>query len=196
MADLALIAAVKDGDAEAIERLTSGGADINEQDEHGWTPLMWAAGRGDTLSISAFLDRGSDVTVVCPDGRTALMIAKAAGHRKVIALLVEAEKMRGVWKDPLATCSYCRSYHLSELRSFEGWAEATPSKTAGTAGGDSPVGSDVWPLYDESIVYLHQDLTVTRSMWQGEGVLFDEVTSEWREFCENTLGFCIPEHLL
>ena len=45
-------------------------------------------------------------------------------------------------------------------------------------------------------MYVHQDLTVTRSMWHGEDVLLNEVTPAWRAFCETTLRFEIPEDVL
>jgi len=41
-------------------------------------------------------------------------------------------------------------------------------------------------------VFLHQDLTVTSSMWHNEDVVFDNVTPEWQEFCHTVLNFRVP----
>ena len=106
MTDTSLIEAVKTGDMQAIEGLIRTGADVHERDEHGWTPLNWAAGKGDARAVALLLERGADVTLTGRDGRTALMIAKAAERRETAALLTEAEKQRGVWRDPRETRQY------------------------------------------------------------------------------------------
>ncbi|MFD0385167.1 hypothetical protein ACFQ2B_31805 [Streptomyces stramineus] len=43
------------------------------------------------------------------------------------------------------------------------------------------------------MLYLHHDLTVTRSLWHGEDVVFDAVTPEWERFCRETLAFAVPD---
>jgi hypothetical protein len=173
-----LIAAARDGDIGTIDRLLGGGADVNERDEHGWTALNWAAGKGDAKMVARLLERGADVTLTGRDNRTPLMIASAADRREVVDLLTEAERKRGVWKDPRETRRYCKAFRACDLRAFPGW----------------PVGAAALP--DDQIVYLHQDFTVTRSMWHGEDVLFDAVSSDWKAFCEGTLAFAIPADLL
>jgi len=197
-ADPELITAVKEGDIDQVRDLCEGGADLHQQDEHGWTPLNWAAGQGHVELVRLLLDRGADVTRTGRDNRTPLMIAKAAGREEVAELLTEAEKEKGVWQDPRETRPYCKAYYLEELRRFDGWTE---NEAAGAGDGDhaaeGPDGDEVaGPLADQSIIYVHQDFTVTRSMWHGEDVVFDEVTPDWRVFCETKLEFAIPEDLL
>jgi hypothetical protein len=174
-----MIAAAKTGDVGVVDRLLGAGGDVNERDEHGWTPLNWAAGKGDARMVVALLERGADVTATGRDNRTALMIAKAAGRRDVVSLLAEAEQKRGVWQDPRETRRYCKACRLRDLRAFPEWS-----------------GPDAAALGDEEIVYLHQDFTVTRSMWHGEDVVFDVTSADWKAFCETTLGFAIPDDLL
>jgi hypothetical protein len=77
--------------------------------------------------------------------------------------------------------NYCKAYKLADLRQFSGWVE----KRAENEG----------ELSDDSICYLWDDFTVVRSPVQDKGVLFDDVTPEWREFCATTLQFEIPEDL-
>jgi hypothetical protein len=179
--DLKLIPAVKNGDLQALRQLLDGGANVGECDEHGWTPLAWAAGRGDVESVTALLAAGADVAATGRDNRTPLMIAKAAGRDEVFGVLVEAERRAGVWKDPLESVQYCKAFLAKELRAFPQYANGT-----------GPLAE----LGDDDIVYLHQDYTVTRSMWHGEDVLIDNNSTAWKSFCVDSLTFRVPDDLL
>ena len=44
-------------------------------------------------------------------------------------------------------------------------------------------------------MFLHEDYTVTESMWHNENVIFNQVTPEWKQFCTNQLRFRIPDDL-
>lgn len=191
-----VIDGVKQGDVPLVMQLLESGADVHSRDEHGWTPLNWAAGQGNTEIIKLLLNHGADVTLRGRDNRTALMIAKAAGHKEAIATLTEAEQERGVWEDPREVRPYCKAYYLRDLRRFPSWTEKAPSPTRGdtAAAGDEDDGTT--EMTDESIVYVHQDLTVTRSMWHSEDIVYEDVTPDWRRFCEEVLEFSVPDDLL
>ncbi|HVR09602.1 MAG TPA: ankyrin repeat domain-containing protein [Thermoanaerobaculia bacterium] len=195
-----VIDAAKSGDVEALTRLLAAGGAVNQRDDQGWTPLNWAAGRGDVPMLRLLLDRGADITLTGRDNRTPLMIAKAAGRKEVAAALTAAEQTAGIWLDPRLTRSYCKAFYLRDLRGFPGWSEAggdAKQESSSANGGRQPEAPLVAaPLVADDIVYLHQDLTVTRSMWHGEESIFDAVTPDWREFCTATLAFEIPEDLL
>lgn len=197
--DLKLIEAAKEGDTETAVKLLDEGADVHQRDEHGWTPLNWAAGQGHPETVRLLLERGADVTETGRDNRTPLMIAKAASRKEVAEILTEAEKEKGVWEDPRETRPYCKAYYLRDLRKFDAWTEQDPA-AAGNGDGEKKAAADdeedEGPLTDESIVYVHQDFTVTRSMFHGEDVVYDEVTPEWKQYCEKELEFAIPEDLL
>ncbi|MET0647793.1 MAG: ankyrin repeat domain-containing protein [Pyrinomonadaceae bacterium] len=174
MSDLRLCEAVKNGESAALKGLIAAGADVNEQDEHGWTPLCWAAGVGDAEAARQLLEHGADVFKTGRDQRTPYMIA-LAGHREMAELLREAEDRAGGGRVRPGQ-EYCRAYTLGELRRFPGWP----------AGAEAP---------DEEVLYLHHDFTVTRSIWHGEDIVFDEVSPEWREFCSGSLEFKAPDDL-
>jgi hypothetical protein len=76
---------------------------------------------------------------------------------------------------------YCKAYYLKDLRQFSGWTEKREENQS--------------ELSDESVVYLWDDFVVVRSPVLPGGVLFDQVTPEWQDFCKTTLGFEIPEDL-
>jgi hypothetical protein len=48
-------------------------------------------------------------------------------------------------------------------------------------------------LTPEDVVFLHQNHVVTRSIWQDKDVVLQNVTPEWRTFCDDTLGFKAPD---
>ncbi|HEX6746740.1 MAG TPA: ankyrin repeat domain-containing protein [Longimicrobium sp.] len=178
MAEQPVIEAVRAGDAAAVERALAAGASVDERDERGWTPLCWAAGRGEAALVRLLVDRGADVTLRGTDERTPLMIARAASRAEAAEILAAAEKARGVWQDPGEARRHCKAYRVSDLRGFDGWSEhRAPAQNEG----------DV--LSDEDVVFLHQDLSVTRSVWPGEQVVFAGGTEEWRSYCEQALGF-------
>jgi hypothetical protein len=59
------------------------GADVNEQDLEGATPLHWAADRG-TVGVAAFLlEHAADVSIVDKSGMTALHYAACSGQQEV-----------------------------------------------------------------------------------------------------------------
>jgi hypothetical protein len=76
---------------------------------------------------------------------------------------------------------YCKAYKLADVRQFSGWVEKREENEA--------------ELPDDGICYIWDDFTVVRSPVQDKGVLFDNVTPEWQEFCTTTLRFEIPEDL-
>jgi hypothetical protein len=179
-----VIAAAQRGDIEALKGLLAEGANINEQDEQGWTALHWSAGKGDVDTVKLLLEQQADVTLTGRDNRTAFMVARAAGNQQAAATIAEAEKARGVWKDPRENKPYCKAYYWKDIARYPHW----PSSGSRENGQEQQADAD-------SIVYLHQDFTVTKSVWMGESVIFRNVTPEWVRFCESELKFAIPADL-
>src|SRR5262249_24608460 len=180
--ELRLIDAVKAENVVRVKELIDLGSDIDEQDEHGWTPLNWAAGRGDTELVRLLVERGADVFKVGRDLRTPYDIALAAGHVDVVKMLRQAEDAVEGEKPSRPERKYSKAYHLRSLRDFSGWKEISGQ-------------ADQHSLSDDDVVFIHQDHTVTKSMWHDENVIFNQVTPEWREFCANKLEFKAPTDL-
>lgn len=174
--------AAREGDLKSLEALLDGGTDVDAEDEQGWTALSWAAGQGHADLVRLLLERGADPIHAGRDQRTPLMIARAAGRRDAAELLRAAEQEAGVWEDPAETRPYCKAYYLRQVAQFPGWDADLELET----GDDGP---------SEPVVYLHQDLTVTRSMWHGEDVLYDGSDPAWGPFCRETLEFAVPDDL-
>ena len=193
MSDCALIEAVKAGEYAKAEALIASGAEVNEQDEQGWTALNFAAGKGHLALVKLLLENGADLFKVGRDRRTPYMIALAAGRISVVKYLREVEEAspvgRPVERPPRR---YCRAYRVSDLKGYSGWDETRVDWNEkerfdnGTTGGQ---------LTDEEVVFIHEDFTVMASMWQNENVIFKSGDAAWEEFCMDSLKFKAPEDL-
>lgn len=174
MRELKLIEAAKAGDIEGLEALIAGGEDVGQSDDYGWTALHWAAGKGYTGIIQKLLDAGADIAHTGRDNRTAYKIALAAAQVETAAFLQQQEGI-----GPKAEVRpYCKAYPAEVLRQFPAWSDNQASLDAA------------------AVLYVHQDFSVTLSMWPGENVVFDPRTSEWEAFCTRELAFSAPTDLV
>jgi len=75
--------------AEVIPELAKAGVDVNAIDEHGFTPLMYAAtiDFGDTATLRALLASGADRRIKNESGRTPLQQAKRLGYAQLAKAL-------------------------------------------------------------------------------------------------------------
>ena len=190
MSEMELIEAVRAGNHDSCRELIEAGADVNQQDKQGWTPLCWAAARGDVAAIELLLSHGADASKTGRDLRTPQMIALAAGQAEAVKALRRASSQT----DGEPERQYCAAYQLGELRRFDGWQEHK-LKAAPAADGNGNGHAAEVTLDDSDVVFIHQDYKVTRSMWQDEEVIFDQVSDGWKEFCTSQLGFAVPDGL-
>ncbi len=79
---------VLDEEKEAIEQSLAKGADINETNAYGWTPLMHAARVGNLDVFKLLLEKGADTHLQDDNGRTALMKAILAGHLEIVKIIL------------------------------------------------------------------------------------------------------------
>ena len=188
MNDSTLIEATKAGNYEKVEALIVGGEDINQQDEQGWTALNFAAGAGDLALVKLLVDKGADIFKTGRDLRTPCMIALAAGRDPVVDYLRKVEQSHPGEKPPRLAEKYCKAYHLKDLRNFPAWCESVTNEKPSASGDMQDESSP-----NDQIVFIHQDYTVTESMWHNENVIFDNVDAAWIEFCAGSLGFKTPD---
>ena len=86
--------AAYNADAGQVRNLLQAGGDPNGYDEHGYTPLLWAAFRGavgDQLPVvQALLEAGADIEAVTRAGdSTVSMLAVQSGNEALVRALAE-----------------------------------------------------------------------------------------------------------
>jgi uncharacterized protein len=86
--DSPLTKETRDLNYERVKAVVDAGADLNELDENGFTPLMTAAYYGNGPIVKYLCEKGADVNVRDKDGNTALMYASAFGFENVVKTLL------------------------------------------------------------------------------------------------------------
>jgi hypothetical protein len=90
----ALFYAIEKGNLVYAQKVLSMNFDPNLRADNGYTPLMYAAARGDARMCELLLRNGADVDVVSAEGDTAIELALRVGSQEVADILkgVRAEQ--------------------------------------------------------------------------------------------------------
>ena len=81
--------AIKLGDIDTVRLILDAGADVNTQNEFGYTPLMIASILGQTEIANLLIQRGADIDARDNGGDTAVMYASNFGHTDTVILLIQ-----------------------------------------------------------------------------------------------------------
>ena len=84
---------------------------------------------------------------------------------------------------------YCKAYPLYQLRQFSGWSERAQAAKRIRREVDGEIVEEPRMLTDDVYVYVQRNFTVTDGVFIDENIIFDDVTSEWIEFCRTVLEF-------
>ena len=71
----ALVFAAREGDLESARALLDAGADVNQQTEYGWTPLLTAVNNRNYQLATLLVERGGDVNIANKGGWTPVYLA-------------------------------------------------------------------------------------------------------------------------
>lgn len=85
----ALNRAAEEGHAEAVRLLLRHGANVNDRDQSGQTPLLKASLNGHLPCVMALLEGGADPNVQTKSGFTGLMHASYKGYSEIVRLSLE-----------------------------------------------------------------------------------------------------------
>lgn len=83
-----LIEAVQSGDMKQLMSLLNKGVDPNLREDHGWTPLHWAAQEGNDRVVKSLIRAGAIVDALDNQGFSALILAIGEGHAGTVCLLI------------------------------------------------------------------------------------------------------------
>ncbi|KAH6568392.1 hypothetical protein BASA50_005381 [Batrachochytrium salamandrivorans] len=86
----ALLISVSGAHLEVTQLLLKMGANANDKNAYGWSPLMLAALNGDFPHVKLLLHHGAQIDTTSDLGLTALTCAVRAGNLQVVHLLVES----------------------------------------------------------------------------------------------------------
>jgi len=98
---------------------------------------------------------------------------------------------------------YCKAYPLTRFREFAGWTEhpgsldatETPATDTPAAGTPADGAAGAAETGDQEVyLFLQENYVVTNGVFMDEGVVFDAVSPEWKEFCHTVLEFEIPPY--
>ena len=80
----ALMLGSEGGYEPVVKSLLLAGANVNSQDNDGWTALMKASKNNHITTVHTLLEVGADPHLQISDGHNALMIASFSGHHQVV----------------------------------------------------------------------------------------------------------------
>lgn len=89
---------------------------------------------------------------------------------------------------------YCKAYLLKDLRAFGGWTVKSENAQKEKLQVDGKEIEITRELPDDDVVYLQENYIVTNGIFKDENIIFDNVTTEWIDYCQQTLHFEIPEY--
>ncbi|ACB52394.1 hypothetical protein cce_3046 [Crocosphaera subtropica ATCC 51142] len=87
---------------------------------------------------------------------------------------------------------YCKAYLLKDLRQFSQWTEQAENVREETQEVEGKQVQVKRKLRDDDFLYLQENYVVTDGIFKDENIIFDKVTDDWKDFCNNRLQFEIP----
>lgn len=89
---------------------------------------------------------------------------------------------------------YCKAYPIERFREFSGWTEKAENARKEKETVDGQEIETPRELTEDDFLYLQENYVVTDGIFKDENIIFDDVTPEWIEYCQQTLAFEIPEY--
>ena len=89
---------------------------------------------------------------------------------------------------------YCKAYPIGRLREFIQWEERHESARKETKEVNGIEVEVCRQLSENCFLYLQENYVVTDGIFKDENIIFDQVTTEWKDFCCKILEFEVPDH--
>lgn len=81
--------AAQSGDRAGIDAALQSGSTVNQSDNYGKTPLLYAAESGNDAVVEYLLNKGANPNHTADDGSTPLLIAVRKGNSRIVELLIQ-----------------------------------------------------------------------------------------------------------
>jgi hypothetical protein len=89
---------------------------------------------------------------------------------------------------------YCKAYMIQKFREFEWWEENVQNARGETQHIDGKEVKVPRKLSDSDFLYLQENFVVTDGIFIDENIIFDNITTEWKDYCKNKLKFEVPDN--
>uniref|UniRef100_UPI00358F9139 ankyrin repeat family A protein 2-like isoform X2 n=1 Tax=Myxine glutinosa TaxID=7769 RepID=UPI00358F9139 len=104
-------------------RLEHADCKVNQTDEHGFTPLIWAAAHGQITVVDFLLQKGANVMALGQERESALALAAARGDVAIVNLLLQSKADINIydWNSGTPLLYAVRGNHAGCVQMLLGW---------------------------------------------------------------------------
>jgi len=145
--------AARDGDIDQVQLLISKGADVNEKNRMGWTPLHTAVQNRRQALIEPLIAKGADINATNNRGQTPLMAAIYIGQKDTVELLIakgaDVNLMAG-GDNALSLAKKRRNTEIVDLLLKHGAEEPSLQDLMGDRYYGEQGGASPYPAYEDS----------------------------------------------
>jgi uncharacterized protein len=141
--------AVRQDDAEMVDRLIKAGANVKAANRYGITPLYLACVNGSAPMIAKLLDAGADANTPTAEGETPLMTVARTGSAEAAKVLLA---------------------HGADVNSKEQWRQQTPLMWA---------AAECHPEVAQELIAHSADVNAKQVEWQWERQMTKEPREKW-----------------
>jgi hypothetical protein len=156
--------AARDGDIDQVQLLLSRGANVNEKNRMGWTPLHTAIRNRRLALIEPLIAKGADINAADNRGQTPLMAAIYIGQKDAVELLIakgaDVNLMAG-GDNALSLAKKRRNTEIVDLLVKHGAKEPSLQDLMGDRYYGDQGGASPYPAYEEQATAQRRTRTIS-----------------------------------
>ncbi len=156
--------AARDGDIDQVQLLLSKGANVNEKNRMGWTPLHTAIQNRRQALIEPLIAKGADINATNNRGQTPLMAAIYIGQKDAVELLIakgaDVNVMAG-GDNALSLAKKRRNTEIVDLLVKHGAKEPSLQDLMGDRYYGDQGGASPYPAYEEQATTQRRTRTIS-----------------------------------
>jgi len=156
--------AARDGDIDQLQLLLSKGANVNEKNRMGWTPLHTAIRNSRLALIEPLIAKGADINAADNRGQTPLMAAIYIGQKDAVELLIAKGadvNVMGGSDNALSLAKKRRNTEIVDLLVKHGAKEPSLQDLMGDRYYGDQGGGSPYPAYEEQATTQRRTRTIS-----------------------------------